>query len=269
MMNQKLNNHIWQAEEYHRHSSVQFNAAAELFKYLRLEGNERIIDIGCGDGKITATIANSVKTGSVLGIDISPEMIKFAQKTFPSDQYSNLYFLLQDAHNMEYKEEFDIAFSSFAIQWFTNKNAFFKKIHLSLKQSGYLALTIPLGISSGLEESICKTISKPKWLPYFCKHPKIWNFTNESEYKQLLVTHQFEAIRFEAINQLHVFPSREKFEKYVLQWFPYSRFLPRILQHEFFKQVIDKYFEIELVCNKGEVHFQFPRLDIIATKIVF
>ena len=42
----------WNPEDYHHNSSVQLSWARELITKLDLKGNERILDIGCGDGKI-------------------------------------------------------------------------------------------------------------------------------------------------------------------------------------------------------------------------
>ena len=61
--------------------------AFELLSKAGLRGNERVLDLGCGDGKITAKIANLVPEGWVIGIDFSPEMIKFAQEHYPAKEY--------------------------------------------------------------------------------------------------------------------------------------------------------------------------------------
>ena len=59
----------WNAGEYNRHSSLQAALAEEQLGRLTLEGAERVLDVGCGDGKITAEIAARVPRGSVLGVD--------------------------------------------------------------------------------------------------------------------------------------------------------------------------------------------------------
>jgi trans-aconitate 2-methyltransferase len=59
---------------------------------LNLQGNESILNVGCGDGKITADFAESFPSSRVIGIDSSPEMIDYAQQTYPTSQYSNLSF---------------------------------------------------------------------------------------------------------------------------------------------------------------------------------
>jgi trans-aconitate 2-methyltransferase len=57
--------------------------AEEALSRIRIKGNERVLDIGCGDGKITAHIASLLPQGSVVGIDNSIEMISFSQSKFP------------------------------------------------------------------------------------------------------------------------------------------------------------------------------------------
>ena len=50
----------WNASEYDRLSALQATMAKEALSMLNLQGNERILDIGCGNGKTTAEIAARV-----------------------------------------------------------------------------------------------------------------------------------------------------------------------------------------------------------------
>jgi trans-aconitate 2-methyltransferase len=84
--------------------------ARELIAKLDLLGFERVIDIGCGDGKVTAAIASTMPNGTVTGIDSSPEMIGFAQQHFPKTCHPNLTFIRMDARYLTFSEEFDIIF---------------------------------------------------------------------------------------------------------------------------------------------------------------
>jgi SAM-dependent methyltransferase len=76
--------HKWNPEVYEKSSSTQKKWAEEVISKIQIKGNERVLDIGCGDGKITAYIASLVPEGSVVGIDNSAEMISFAQSKFPN-----------------------------------------------------------------------------------------------------------------------------------------------------------------------------------------
>ena len=68
----------WDAEDYARNSGAQARWALELIGKLALAGAEHVLDVGSGDGKITAELARRVPEGSVLGIDSSPEMVAAA-----------------------------------------------------------------------------------------------------------------------------------------------------------------------------------------------
>ena len=197
--------HFWQAKAYHHHSTVQSEAAHKLLYCIEFIGHEKVLDVGCGDGKITATIARRVSTGSVLGIDASKEMIDFAQTKYPQKQYQNLTFLVQDAQQLNYVEEFDIVFSSFALQWVLDHNSFLKAAYDSIKPIGYLAVTIPLGISFALEQAISELISQVQWSPYFHNFSKSWHFSSEKKFVQLLTNNQFEIVQQAVVSQESIF----------------------------------------------------------------
>lgn len=258
--------HLWQADEYQQHSSIQYEAAKLLLSKVKLTGSEQVLDVGCGDGKISAIIAAQIPEGSALAVDVSPQMIEFAKMNFPKSSYSNLSFLLEDAQELNYDQHFDLVFSSFAIQWFLNKSAFLKGACKSLKTSGHLALTIPLGISDPLEQAIEKITSLPKWSSYFQNFHKDWHFVKEEEFAQLLRRENFAITYFESVRHKTLFSTLEHFKYYVLQWFPYLRVIPEPLKEPFFNEIIDKYIEIEPILPDGKTPFNFSRLDVIARK---
>lgn len=258
--------HVWQADEYYCHSSAQRNAALELLGYLGLKGDEQIIDVGCGDGKITALIASEVPKGEVLGIDLSQEMVEFAKRMFPKESYPNLAFLLKDAQTLDYEERFDVIFSSFALQWLPDKDSFLKGAYHSLRPMGYLAATIPLGVSDALEQTIAEVTARPEWKEYFVGFSVGWNFISDREWAELLQMHRFIPTRFVVVSQDAVFGSRELLEKYIIQWFMYLRPIPDDLKAVFFKQIIDRYLELEPIRENGKAHLIFSRLEILAIK---
>jgi len=102
----------WNATDYAKNSSAQLQWAQELMAKLELSGNESVLDIGCGDGKISAQLAQVLKNGRVLGIDLSEEMIQLASQQYPQTTNPNLSFLQRDASKIHVPERFDIAFSN-------------------------------------------------------------------------------------------------------------------------------------------------------------
>ena len=125
--------HKWNPEAYERSSSEHKRWAEEAISKIRIKGNERVLDIGCGDGKITAHIASLVPQGSVVGIDNSVEMISFAQSKFPKSKWSNLSFEYGDATDLQYKDEFDLVVSFACLHWIWDHKPVLEGIKESLK----------------------------------------------------------------------------------------------------------------------------------------
>jgi trans-aconitate methyltransferase len=133
---------------------------------------------------------------------------------------------------------------------------------------GYLAVTVPLGISKVLETSINILIKSQEWSSYFSNFDSGVEFASELQYREILDQHNFVAIKFEIVEQSTVFPCRDSFENYVYQWFIYLQPIPQDFKKVFFKKVIDKYLEIEPPIEDGKIVFRFSRLDILAFKFI-
>src|SRR5271166_182017 len=107
----------WNASDYNHISTLQEVMAEEEIGRLKLDGAERVLDVGCGDGKVTAAIADRVPRGSVLGVDPSHNMIAFAASHFGATVRANLRFEVADARRLPYRCEFDLVVSFNALHW--------------------------------------------------------------------------------------------------------------------------------------------------------
>src|SRR5512147_1643215 len=107
----------WDAADYARSSSGQQQWARELIGKLHLQGSESLLDIGCGDGKVTAEIASLLTDGAALGVDNSPEMVSLARSSYPRQSYPNLDFQLADAASLPFESSFDVIFSNATLHW--------------------------------------------------------------------------------------------------------------------------------------------------------
>jgi trans-aconitate methyltransferase len=259
--------HRWEAEDYHLNSSIQMKAALSLLDELHLRGNEMILDVGCGDGKITAEIASRVKNGSAVGIDLSPEMIRFAQERFPSRTNSNLTFLAQNAEQLSVRGPFDVIFSSFALQWVANFEVFMNGVRKIVKPNGSLAWTIPLGISEALEDAIQDVSNSISWKSYFAQFSPGWHFREIEEYQKFVEAYRFQLRHFQVVSMKTKFSSRKSFEQYVKPWMTYLKPLPDHLKNLFFQDLIGKYLIKEPASTDGAISFEFQRLDLIGQSI--
>ena len=119
-------------------------AMAFIAPYLKeLKGNERILDIGCGDGRITADISRFIPKGTILGIDPSKSMLEWAKKQYSPLEYPNLFFQEGSFSSPSLLESFDLIFSNCALHCSLDQYTAFKSLARLLKPEGKLIISIP------------------------------------------------------------------------------------------------------------------------------
>src|SRR5574342_676587 len=92
-----------------------------------------LLDVGCGDGQVTARIAKRYPWIKVVGCDISKAMLAFASKTYPPSEYPNLSFVEKDACDLGYSEEFDRVISFGCLHCIKDQKLALKSIYHALK----------------------------------------------------------------------------------------------------------------------------------------
>jgi trans-aconitate methyltransferase len=100
----------WNAQLYDDKHAFVWQMGAGLIELLAPKHGEKVLDVGCGTGHLTAQIAQSGAT--VIGIDSSPEMIAQAKTLFP-----HLDFRVADATGFVLDEPVDAIFSNAALHW--------------------------------------------------------------------------------------------------------------------------------------------------------
>ncbi len=158
----------WDARSYNRVSALQRWLAEKSLASLTLDGGERVLDLGCGDGTITAEIAGRVPRGSVLGVDASHAMVTFASERFSRTTHPNLAFQVGDAAQLDVGDRFDLIVSFNCLHWVRDQAAALGGIRAALAPSGRTHLRLVCeGSRRSLEDVIEDTRSTAAWAPYF------------------------------------------------------------------------------------------------------
>ena len=110
---------------------------------LSLPATARALDVGCGCGHPTLSLAQRIGTdGSVTGIDVSAPMLALAEELAVQDtaDRAEVTFLEADAQTHAFKpESLEIVFSRFGVMFFDDPVAAFRNIHKALTVNGQLA----------------------------------------------------------------------------------------------------------------------------------
>ncbi len=259
----------WNAEDYAKNSSAQLQWGQELISKLALQGNESVLDIGCGDGKISAQLALAVKNGSVVGIDLSEDMIQLAEEMLPSDKYPNLSFLCMDAANIRLSKKFDVAFSNAALHWVKDHIAVLRGIRTCLKEGGKILLQMGgRGNAADVFSAVKMVMQHPQWKHYYREFEPPYYFYGLEEYENWLIKSGFRSVRVELVSKDMQHQGVEGLLGWLrTTWFPYTDRLPIELRDAFLADVVAAYTATHPIDFLGNTHVRMVRLEVEAKAI--
>jgi trans-aconitate 2-methyltransferase len=158
----------WSAPEYSRINSLQEWMADEQLKHVQLTGSERVLDVGCGDGKVTAKIAARLPQGSIVGVDPSHSMIAYATEHHGPPHAANVRFEVGDARLLGFTAEFDLVVSFNALHWVLDQQAALSSIRAALKPGGRALLRmVSKGDRKSIEAVVDESRGEARWASYF------------------------------------------------------------------------------------------------------
>ena len=258
--------HKWNPADYERSSSAQYRWAMDLISDLKLCGGERILDIGCGDGRVTARLAGMVPDGSVLGVDLSPEMVGFAAIRHAGQ--ANLSFRVADASLLPFREQFDLVVSFACLHWIKDQLPVLRSVRQSLVPGGrFLMQCGGRGNAARILELTGEIINSPPWKEYFSGFSFPYHFYGPDEYRTWLEEVGLLPLRAELIAKDMVHQGQAGLEGIIRNtWLPYTQRLPVHLQGRFVMEVAGRYLERYPLDEKGQAHVQMMRLEVLAEK---
>lgn len=168
----------WDAALYDSKHSFVWKYGASLIDVLAPQPGERILDLGCGTGHLTAQIAAA--GAEVIGIDNAPGMIESARASYP-----HLRFELADAVDFAFAEPFDAVFSNAAIHWMQHPERVAACIARALKPGG--RFVVEFGGRGNVKAFIDAGYAAVEAAGYPSRREThVWFFPNIGEYATLL-----------------------------------------------------------------------------------
>lgn len=157
----------WNAERYHHISAPQQAWGRKVLDRLELQGHERVLDIGCGTGRVTGEIAARVPGGAVVGLDRSPAMLATAH-AWLREHAPGVGLVLGDGASLPFRRVFDAVFSGATFHWIHDHAALFRSIVTALKPGGRLVAQCGGGANLALLRGRAARLTRePRFAPYF------------------------------------------------------------------------------------------------------
>ncbi|MCH9621640.1 MAG: Trans-aconitate 2-methyltransferase [Chlamydiia bacterium] len=231
-----------------------------------MNGDETILDIGCGDGKNTADVSAFVPEGSVIGVDPSSDMIKWASAQYDPREYPNLKFGIGSLIEPKVQGSFDIVMTLCVMQHcFEHKKAM-EKMHSILKPGGKLLILVPANKESNWSAAVKSVCQGPKWSSYWKDYePRI--FLNCDQSKKLLSETNYEILSVENLLTVDPFIDKEDLVAWMMGTYP--PLIPKELERSFFSEVIDAYISLspEAMNEDGTIYVSYSATRVVAKSI--
>jgi trans-aconitate 2-methyltransferase len=124
----------WNAESYQRVSAPLEAMGREVLDRLELRGDERVLDAGCGTGRVTAALLERLPRGEVVAVDGSPAMVAEARERLGP----RADVRVADLTELELEAPIDAILSTATFHWIADHDRLFERMHAVLKPGGRL-----------------------------------------------------------------------------------------------------------------------------------
>jgi trans-aconitate 2-methyltransferase len=220
---------MWDPEQYQRFSDLRSRPFFELLARVGATSPRYVLDLGCGPGNLTATLAKRWPGADVEGVDNSDEMLKAAEEMVAQNNHAgangggSLTFRHADVREFQPERTPDVIVSNAVLQWIPNHRDLLPHWAAMLAPDGWLAIQMPANYDAPTHEILQEVRKSPPWRERLGVVPDVRLGFNPGDYLELLVNAGCEVDAWET-TYLHVMPGEDP----VLEWYKGTAFRPII-----------------------------------------
>jgi trans-aconitate 2-methyltransferase len=150
---------MWDPELYRRFADQRSRPFHELVARIGATAPANVVDLGCGGGELTATLAGRWPSASVLGVDSSEEMLTSAA----SRKTDRLSFVLERIQDWRPSGSIDVLVSNAALQWVPGHLSLLPRFVSALTPGGWLAIQVPGNFDAPSHTTLRSLCNSPRW----------------------------------------------------------------------------------------------------------
>ena len=252
------------AEKYSQASAHQKEWGDRLIAELDLRGDERVLDLGCGEGAVTAQLAEHVPRGSVVGIDASQTMIAAASVRAGG----NLQFVRMDVSTLNFDTSFDLVFSNATLHWIKDHQGLVASVFHLLNDGGIARFNFGgEGNCANLRRVIQEVMKWAEFRAYFDGFDWPWYMPTVEAYEKLVSGFPFREVQVWIENADRYFPNAAAIIGWIDQpcLVPFLRQVAPVDKQAFRDTVVDRMIA-ETRQGDGRCFETFRRLNLFAKK---
>ncbi|MCL9782491.1 class I SAM-dependent methyltransferase [Vibrio sp. S4M6] len=238
------------AEFYHENSQVQSSEAVGLLKSLDIDlADKSLLDIGCGDGKVTRFMSRL--GAKVTGVDSSQSMIQFCKSSDSLVDFINI-----DAKDVDtLPNSYSIVTSFNCLHWISEIEDVLANIRKKLEKSGtFIGLIYPRCDALWKAAELLETVE-----PYSTQRKGFVNpyqYHTVSGFRALLQQAGFSDADVWQKSRSSEFESAHSFKGYIRGWLPHCRHF----SDSFIDDWFDNYAELTEQCKEGAIAMEYQAI---------
>lgn len=168
----------WDAESYDRISTPQQEWGADVLARMPLNGDELVLDAGCGTGRVTEMLLERLPRGRVIAVDGSPEMVRAARERLGDRADVRLMDLLE----LTLEERLDAILSTATFHWIADHDLLYERLHGALRPGGRLVAQCGgQGNVRSVHDAAREVGEQPLFAEHFAGWSRPWNFTSPEQ----------------------------------------------------------------------------------------
>lgn len=186
----------WDAASYHKVSGPQTTWGLRVLSRLEVRGDERVIDAGCGTGRLTAELMARLPDGRLVAIDRSWNMLLTARANLRPTYGARVSYVRAELPLLPFSEWADLVFSTATFHWVRDHQALFEQIHGALRPGGRLFAQCGGGPNLARAHALAEEVmARPPFAPYFASWHGVWEFAGPDETAARLARAGFTRVR--------------------------------------------------------------------------
>ncbi|HEY4451499.1 MAG TPA: methyltransferase domain-containing protein [Solirubrobacteraceae bacterium] len=180
---------VWDGASYDRISAPMEALGREVLGRLPLGGEELVLDVGCGSGRITEALIERLPRGRVIAIDASESMVQAARRRLPDADVR-----LMDALELTLEEPADAILSTATFHWISDHPRLFRSLRAALAPGGLLVAQCGgEGNIAELRGRAGAVVAREPYAEHFRGWRPPWNYAGASETRARLLAAGFTA----------------------------------------------------------------------------
>lgn len=267
----------WDGNDYKSNAQLQIRWVDKFFfENYKFRGDEYVLDIGCGDGRISNQIADYIPKGKVIGFDKSSSMIETSLKSFGFKK--NLVFFVGDAEDQTlYKKhfnqsQFDLVVSFSVLHWVKNQKSVLDGVYHVLKKGGKFYIIICSKGGDPIQEIADQLIThKQEYVDLFKDFKDPISRYTVGEYSKILRGSNFYSFDIKETKKEDKFMNREDLVKQIKSWLPHYHYLKEkkggLISDKYINDIIDLYLIRYPPLKNGTIVLHDNYLEISVTKL--